>query len=581
MKLEVRLMRALLALGECYEADLRLMAHAWGSARNAKRVVRSMLSSDAVIVRETRNSDGDAIKSVALTKKGRVRTLDGMSDEYWVKHWDDARSPFRVSDYSKLERRLNDNRIIVMMMLAGVAAMPNEKPTLYKLMDGCGAILPERSGYANSNYVDGMTDDECKALIEHGVYYTVAEVRDFISESGSATEADTTYVSKARGVFISDATMYIVYMAQPGDNRIISVRAFGEQRLMDALRPVLAVTHIGRQIKELPRYSINERTNERTVVGYAHGEPYALIISDGDALVYSTANGGPRGKPVNSAVNEMKVTQGSVRYINGSGPLFRRVFVIPHTVNGLSILRYITTASTEDWLRASADIISHIAGSAPSPDSAMYPYTVLDGDMHIPAIYLPAYECRELYMIAQRQGRIAIVTYRDMLNAIAHSVRCDAIYYDADTLERIDENAVLVYALNGECAGEYALEQELAKRGVKSSPAERAELPGRFGYDSAVRFWNDIARGRLSAEDAADAVSGKRKDEPARTYVHRAQVSMLVSSDYANQIKKAAKYYGMSVSAYLKKITHDQVVADAQAYTDMLAENKRGWRKER
>lgn len=581
MKLEARLRLALMMLGECYEADLRLMARTWGSASNAKLVVRKMLASGDVTIREIRKSADDVVTSVALSKAGRLKTLDALNDGYWNAHWEDARKPFRISDVNQLTRRLNDNRIAVMMTLAGVAALPYEKPTLYRMAQACGAILPERVGSANDYYNDAMSDDECKALMTKGVYYTAAEVRDFINESGNGAEADVTYASKARGVFVSDATMYIVYMAQPGDNRIISVRAFAEQRFLESLKPILAVTNVGRPLLPLPRCAINERTNERKVIGYAHGEPYALIISDGDALVYSTANGGPRGKPVGSAVNDMKINPGSVRYINGAGPLYSRVFAVPHTPNGLSILRYITSASVEDWLNASAEVIGAIPGAVPSPASAMYPCTVdVDGDA-LPAIYMPAYECHELYQIAKRGKRVVIVTYRDMLNAIAHSVRCDAVYYDTDTMARIDDGDVPVYALNGEVAGVDALKSELARRGLAPSPAALKELPGAFGYENPTRFWNDVARGVIDVSEAADACTATEAGTGKRHYVHRAQISMPVSAEYSAQIRKAAKYNGLSVSAYLKKITHDQVSADAKAYDAMLAENKRNWRNER
>ena len=582
MKLEQVLLQALLALGECYETDLRLMARTWGSESNAKLVIRKLLSGDDITVRETKISASETVRSVVLSKTGRIKIMDVLNDTYWAAHWNDARSPFRISDGERFMRRLNDNRIIAMMMMANVTALPHDKPTLYRLAAGCGAILPERETTDDDYYADHMSDEECKALMVKGVYYTIAEVRAFLNELGQTNEADVVLSSKARGLFISDTTAYIVYMAQPGDNKIIAERAYGEQRLLESLKTVFAVTQVGRQIKALPRYRINERTNERRVIGYALSEPYALIISDGDAMVYNTANGGPHGKPAaNSKINAMQANQGSVRYINGAGPLYRRVFVAPHTSNGISILDYITHASAEDWLRANSDVISAINGSTPSPGGAMYPFTVPDGGTTIPAIYMPAYECCEMYQIAKAQKRIAIVTYRDMLNAIAHSVRCDVVYYDADTQERIDENAVPVYALTGEIAGEEILKSDLSQRGLTISASALSELPAKFGYANPVAFWNDIARERLSASDIADACDSDEKTVKKHKYVRRDQVTILITAEYHAQIRKAAKYNGLSVSAYLKRITHDRVLADAQAYDAKLADNKKNWAKER
>lgn len=582
MKLELKLMQALLALGECSEADLRLMARTWGSARNAKRIVRKLLQSGDLSIRETKLSATDTVRSVALAKSGRIRILDALDDSYWAKHWNDARAQFRISDADRFVRRLNDNRIMAMMMLAEVTVLPHDKPTLYRLVEGCGGMLPKREPSADDYYADHMSDDECRALISAGVYYTNAELRAFLDALGQGDEADVIRASKVRGIFVSDTTAYVVYMAQPGDNKIIATRAFAEQRLLESLKAILSVTHVGRQIKALPRYSINERTNERRVTGYALGEPYALIISDGDAMVYNTANGGPHGKPAaNGKTNAMQINPGSVRYINGSSSMYKRIFVAPHTSNGISILSYITHASVEDWLQASTEVIGGIHGSAPSPGSAMYPYTIECDDGAVSAIYMPAYECCELYQIAKRQKRVAIVTYRDMLSAIAHSVRCDVVYYDADTLERIDADDVPVYALNGEIAGKDILAGALAERGLAISATEMDALPQKFEYANAIAFWNGIARGSISVQDVADACGGEPVSAKKHKYVRRARVAMLATAEYSALVKKAAKHNRMSVSAYLKRITHDQVIADAQAYDAELADNKQGWKQER
>ena len=63
MKLEQVLLQALLALGECYETDLRLMARTWGSESNAKLVMRKLLSGDDITVRETKTSASETVRS--------------------------------------------------------------------------------------------------------------------------------------------------------------------------------------------------------------------------------------------------------------------------------------------------------------------------------------------------------------------------------------------------------------------------------------------------------------------------------------------------------------------------------------
>ena len=135
--------------------------------------------------------------------------------------------------------------------LAEVTALPHDKPTLYRLVEGCGGMLPKREPSADDYYADHMSDDECRALMSTGVYYTNAELRAFLNALGQGDEADVIRASKVRGIFVSDTTAYVVYMAQPGDNKIIATRAFAEQRLLESLKAILSVTHVRRLIKHL------------------------------------------------------------------------------------------------------------------------------------------------------------------------------------------------------------------------------------------------------------------------------------------------------------------------------------------
>ena len=88
-----------------------------------------------------------------------------------------------------------------------------------------------------------------------------------------------TLASRARGVFISERSCMVIYAAKRGENRIIRVSPAAEERLLNRLKAILKVTDVRRPLVGTDRFN----------------DVWGLIISDGDALVYSTVTGRPGG----------------------------------------------------------------------------------------------------------------------------------------------------------------------------------------------------------------------------------------------------------------------------------------------
>lgn len=587
MKLIDRLSNFMMAVGECYAGDLRFVARQWSSDNNARRVVKQMMDEGLLTLRETNASRTDVMKSVSLSKQGRIRALDRLNDPYWHEYADRAELAFHVSDAETLARKLADSRIRIMMNLAGVAVFPAEKPTLSHLVNIMnGNAMP--SDNPMEYYREEWDADRCAQMLQTGVYYTIEEYRAFLDSIGPG-ESDVTYLTRARGIFISNTTCLIVYIGRIGDNKLIAIHPAGEQRLLDTLVPILRITHVTRSLPGMAITTVNEYTGAIRTVGAVNGAPYALIISDGDSLAYSTATGNPRGKITGRdaadesyAARRAETAAMQGGWLKGSTKLFRRVFVTPFTASGIGALGYLTSSPFETWLDDTHELMDNRTGFVPNPKGRLYQFHMADGDRKIPVLYMPVFEACELFQLAKEKKPVAIVTYPDMYDAIARSLRCEVIFCDADTLERVPSDQVMIYDTFGYPAGLHAVERYAASKDESFDDKAYAELPEKMGFATDIQLSNAISNGTVSVESAVQILSGQNEPAPAkqkkRAYVRRSGVSIVMSAAAKKTLEKAAKYHGLSVSNYIKGILADPMKKDAEAYDAQLKANRDAWK---
>ena len=576
-------------VGACFLTDLRLVGRMLYSERTSLRAIKSLLKDESLETRTLMLSKDASFEMVSLSRNGRIKLLDSLEDDYWYKFSKENEKYFRVTDVKTMMNNLLGSRIKTMMFLADIVTFPKDKPTLYYLVYKLSGLLPPPPDEGeNGYYKNDLSESQCRELLKKGIYYDIKEFREYMETYGRQ-EKDTTYLSKARGIFLSNTNCFVVYAGRHGDNKMISIRPVGETRLLEALAPVLKVTNVQRPLPRLDKKRINERTGEEIITEKTMGEPYALIISDGNSLVYSTANGNPNGRIKKLDLNELSRQRSKrakednalerVAWLKGESDLYRRIFITPCTENGISSLEYITHATVEEYFEATDSLMGNDERFEKNKGNVLYPYTIIIDNERYPAIYMPAYEAKELYRIFTMKHTVAIITYRDMTDAISHSVRKPAIYIDTEDMTIIPTDEVMIYNSHGYPQGQKMIENELAKQNKKTAKKEINKIADQLGYENITTFYNDVATKKLSAYEVACMITNTEPLPPdeEKTFRHK-RITLTMGEAFTKEVYNAARYRNMSASNYVKQLIHDKVIEDANEYRKLKRENAKTWR---
>ena len=574
--LAVRLMEHIMRSGMCYKSDLYMLGRRDVSAVRMSQVMSELTSSGHVLVSSLKMDDHRDEQYCVLTKKGRVALLDVLDDPYWYEHSQDAEKDSRTTNKERLVRRLDASRVQTAMTLSNVPCHKKDKPQLFELYRTLSAIPIEdeiietdKSAYAS------LPPADMARLLRDGIYYTMEEVREFFDQTEEGS-ADLVYGSKARGIFISRNNMFVVYIGTHRKNKLIRIARETELRLVNLLGRLVPITDVTRNLN-IENYGASVPAGTNAIWG--------IVISDGNSMVYSMATGNPKGKikgtdkmEVDQQRREYLETNGmsmSMSWLKGNGDIFPRLFVTPFTANGIGSLQYILSTSAEEWRDGSLEILNRLEGIKATRDF-VYPATI-NG---IPAIYMPAYEVNELYRMSQTEYGYAILSYPDMYETIAHSIRKDCQYINADELV-LETNEVGRYGRSGELRGKEKLEHEIMSRSLTLSGITFQKIPKLFGK-SQKNFYKEIETGELSTNDVIDKLKDYLVDyEPEKKRIKRKSITLTMGEKFTNDIYRAAKHNGMSASAYVKGLIHDKVLEDAAAYAENIRTNKNEWKNNR
>ena len=502
-------------VGICYLYDLSLYARleSNGSKNYGARVIKEMADRGWLEKASVRKPEGkdpeEGYPVCALTVQGQREFLDMLSEvspkdyEYYRKN---RPSPARLRSVQQkgLRSELNDARMKIMFVCAGVPVFEKDKPSLYRLIHG--------------------TDlgEESLALLEEGLFYTMKEFRKALDEEAPGT-ADTILGTKARGIFISRKNCLVIYPCRRGDNRIVRVSKAYELRLLKLLKPLLKRTNVERTVPALDRRTREEGTGRRVTGERYRNAPYGLILSDGDAMVYYTANGkaGSRSGEEWSAMGSAKFN-----WLNGQDSIYPRLFVTSCTWNGISTLDYLCHTGIEEWAEEAKERFASSPSFRMNPYDPFYPAEeILDGEPR-PVIYMPVFETVELRRIKERRDSVVILTYRDMMDALSRAIQREVRFYDIETMK----------------------------------PAE-----GISGYCKDK-----------SPEEADPEEPGKNK----RPSVRRRSISLTFTEDFTAKIKEAARYRDTSVTNYIRAKIQESVAKDSGEYRRQVREN-RNWKPEK
>ena len=584
--LNTKLATHLLEVGQCYKSDLYMVAKMLGDEAHGIKTINAMIKSNDIAIREVKSGQR-RIEVFALTKKAKIELLNVLDDEYFYRHYKEFEQEFHTSNQETLKSRLDSSRVKTMFALAGVPTFQKDKPSLYHLFTTLYQLPYDyKEKFDNKpTYNDTLNAEECAKVLSAGIYYTIKEVRDFLNEDIEGS-ADTFLGSRAKGIFISTMNCLIVYSGKHGENKLIRIRQEAEKRLLSGIRPLLQITQVNRNLPALSRRRQSTFDGTKVVDKMIENTPYGLVITDGESLIYSMATGNPRGLVKGIDKNKYDKTRKkrieekgmsvSKAWLKGDGAIFQRLFATPFTENGIHSLDYICHTTAEEWHATSLKLFSSSKTFTPNNNNPLYPYDI-DWETKIPMIYMPVFECNELYNIYQMDYKVGILTYPDMLNVISHSVRKELPYFDADTMERVNRDNVLIYDDYGYPKGLKMLQDYLLERNLETKKKDYFDLPKKFNYEY-TKFYNEIARGKINLDKLFPSVPTTEIEIKEQKRIKRKSITLSFGEEMTNKIYQAAKLHNMSASAYVKSLIHDKVVTDAEAYKELIRKNRAEWK---
>lgn len=579
-----------------YKNDLILYIAYQSTRQNASQTIQRLESSNII---DSKNIDGKI--AYFLTRNARqefnLPTVD--------------KKDFHTTDELTLSRRLEENTIKVLFSLCGIPVFEDEKLPLENV----------RATILGTSKDDSLNYEQANEYLKRGAYYTKKEWFKFIN-AVSQGKSDTCEGSRFKGVYVSKNNCYFVYIPERGDNKILKINYEKEKNLKASAQILDNFTSVYRDMPEFYTYRSSKLEPGKMIpASKVRNEPFALVISDGNAQVYSMAMGNPsgliKGIDFSSLVDKKKIAAerraeeeadritnaiiGSARakakvkygqvFFDAYNDIYNHMFVASRNFSGIRMIDYLCNNTLESWQNESRELFKTNPKYFIKANSPIYPYMELVQNRKVPAIYLPVYDVKMLKRIAENDFSPTIVTYEDMIETIAHSTRKQHRFYDADfylnntrmVASLFDRDSTFIYDYSGYTKGELILRKYLEAKGKE--PINRyiyTKLPSMFGYELATEFYNSIARDEMDIKKVVAAIETKDLPEEEGTkYNIRKSVCLHVSKDIHFKLKTVAKHKKLSIQQYLMKIIYDPLMKDYKEYNDNLQKMKREWAKEK
>ena len=417
--LSIKAMNLLLEAGLLYKSDLSLYITALSSKANASSLIKRLTSKGYIEARSIvsnvkSNFSEDAIQ---LTKKGRRE----LSNYVEIKNNYSLRK-FHTLDVEMLNKRLQENTIKVMFATCGIPVFENEKIPLVEVRATLLGLNTKKLNY-----------DDVKKYMKKGAYYTREEWYKFIDETHGES-SDVFIGSRYKGIYISNTNCYVIYMPDRGDNKIIKVNSDRERNLFNMIQHINNFTHVYRDVSALTKYKQSKHDPTKLIsCETKKNKPYALIVSDGNAEVYSMATGNPSGLVKNidfSVISDKKRRAAERRaeeeserqtkelfdrvkrqvkakyeheFLDAYNPLYDHMFVVSRNYSGIRSLYYLCNNTFESWAKESEELLKTNPKYFLKSSDPYYPYNELVDGWKIPAIYLPVYDVKTLRKIYEKE----------------------------------------------------------------------------------------------------------------------------------------------------------------------------------
>ena len=558
MTIKLQILLLLTNIYMAYKKDLLLYSRylTGGDDAYANKVVNKMIREGELleknIVKEKRDTEGESYVALYISDKGKKYIKKKLGAEI-LNTFDEVQKNFRTIQTNILRKHLNDNRIKIMFEMCEVPTY--QKPKLKDLYE----------------IMKTNPTPEYQKLLDNGLYYTVKEIREFIDTAIGEGISDTTYSSRIKGLFLSTTNAMAVYITKRGDNKIQKTSDLREKRLLKRLEPLLSITKVNRPLPTLAKKKKSRMDNSLVIDKQAQNGVWGLMISDGDSLVYSMASGSANGiirKPRKTDSN--KETTRRYSWLTGENQIYSRMFVTPFTVAGVGSLNYLCHTSAEEWYKEAKEFMLDKEQFEENVYNPLYCADEIVRGRKQPAIYMPVFEVNELKNISDMDYDVTVVTYPDMINAISHATRKENRYYDADTMELVNREEIMIYGEKGYPKGQEIIQEELKRLHIKADKREITRLHKKYDM-TRISFFNGIAEGEIDLHDAINKLPLKVEKKEPRKYNKRKKVSVDMPSEIVTTIKKAAKYKDLSMNRYLINLimSHiEEIREDARKYKE-------------
>lgn len=442
---------------------------------------------------------------------------------------------------NKIWPYLTQQKVKTLFAIAGVCTFPYEKPSfkylwyqLSKNKKGHKLIIDE--DYEDIEYENISEENKIKKLknaLNMGIYYTKNEVTDMF-DYYSLDSDDAVKGLIFQGIFLSNKTCLIIFVASYGENKRIQYSTGPMSKLIDFLKNVIndpqdPITNVYRSIP-----CISESAEPSRYV--QHGIN-ALVFSIGDQLVYSMATGFKRGRQKDVDLVELNLqarAKGakSKELLDVINTQFDRIFTVQSNDKGIQDLMYLTNMSIEDWHKQMSEMCESDSRFSKSTSQfpGLTPY-VYD-EYNAPAIYMPIHEIMfyaQVFREKEKYNKVAFIVdpkypvedskeskkkktkSHTIADTISHCVRkLDGLYFintkgcgTGVIDEEVSEKEYFLYDGYGNKAGVKIVEDFLKKNHKQlKGNKDYVNINKKQNIPSSQRFYNNIAKGKMSVEAA-------------------------------------------------------------------------------
>lgn len=270
-------------------------------------------------------------EAIYITKAGREYLCEKLNTTYYMDIATDVNRNIKQNNPKTLLTELEKRRIPLLFNAAGMLTFKESKPSLSELKDIMNKQEQNERAKNKGNY-DKIFDKKNYKILCNGLFYSIKEVREYINEtSGNTYTTDKIKRTRCRGIFITNNTISLVYSEALFKNQMPQISIETEKNLVIFIQDYFGFTD------DFLYYVLNNIT--------------ACVITNADASIALI------DKYKGFATKGMAITP-----FNSGLTLFKNIYAIPFTTDGVNELNYLKSYSLEGWMKESLTRFKTIKG---------------------------------------------------------------------------------------------------------------------------------------------------------------------------------------------------------------------------